>query len=93
MSFKATNIAATTATVADRIVASANMKVGAYTVANASAVWAGGFKLSLTHTEVGGGVDTLGTVAVVGKDLHGQAISETITPVADSVVLGTKVFK
>ncbi len=92
--YKSTNIAATTATVANRIVAVANMKVGTYTIANGGvAVWAGGFKLTLTHAEVGGGVDTLGTVAFVGKDLHGNALTETLTPVADSVVTGTKVFK
>ena len=90
--FKSTNIAATTAAVADRIVASANMKVGTYTIANASAVWAGGFLVTVTHTEVGGGVDTLGTIAVVGKDLHGQAITDTITPLNGTVATGTKVF-
>lgn len=89
-----TNTAATTATVANRIVAVANMKVGTYTVANSGvAVWSGGFLLTLTHAEVGGGVDTLGTVVVAGTDLNGQAISETLTPVADSVVTGTKIFK
>ena len=39
MGFKSTNIAATTAAVANRLVASANMKVGDYTIANASPVW------------------------------------------------------
>ena len=92
--YKFTNIAATTATVANRIVAVANMKVGTYTIANGGVpVWAGGFLLTLTHAEVGGGVDTLGTVVVVGKDLHGNAITETLTPVADSVVTGAKVFR
>ena len=92
--FKSTNIAATTAAVADRLVASANMKVGTYTVANGGvAVWQGGFKVSITHTQVGGVTDTLGTVAFVGKDLHGNAISETVTPIESDAALGTKVFK
>lgn len=92
--YKSTNIAATTAAVANRLVASANMKVGTYTLANGGvAVWAGGFLCTVTHTEVGGGVDTLGTVVFVGKDLHGQAITDTITPIADSIATGTKVFK
>lgn len=90
---KATNIAATTAAVADRIVASANMKVGTYTVANASPVWAGGALITVTHAQVGGVTDTLGTIAVVGKDLHGNAISETITPLDGTVATGTKVFR
>ncbi|CAB4174368.1 hypothetical protein UFOVP1028_32 [uncultured Caudovirales phage] len=88
-----TNIAATTAAVTNRIVTSANMKVGAYTIANASPVWAGGALITVTHTEVGGGVDTLGTIVLVGKDLHGQAITETLTPVNGSTATSTKVFR
>ena len=91
--FKSTNIAATTAAVTNRIVASANMKVGAYTIANASPVWAGGAKITVTHSQVGGVTDTLGTIAVVGKDLHGNAISETITPLDGTVATGTKIFR
>ncbi len=91
--FGYTPIAATTAAVADRIVAVANMKVGTYTIANPSPVWAGGALLTLTHAEVGGGVDTLGTVVIVGRDLNGATITETLTPVADSVVTSTKVFR
>lgn len=91
--FKATNIAATTAAVANRIVASANMKVGAYTIANASPVWAGGALITVTHTEVGGGVDTLGTIVVVGTDLFGLPVTETITPLNGTVATGTKVFR
>lgn len=89
---KATNIAATTAAVTNRLVTSTNMKVGGYTVANASAVWQGGFLVTVTTT-AGDTADTQGTVAFVGKDLHGIAVSETLTPVAGSTVTGTKVFK
>lgn len=92
--YKSTNIAATTAAVTNRLVASANMKVGTYTLANGGvAVWQGGFLATVTHTEVGGGVDTLGTIVFVGKDLHGQAITDTITPLNGTVATGTKVFK
>lgn len=92
MGFKYTNIAATTAAVTNRIVESANMKVGAYTIANASPVWAGGALITCTATAVDT-ADTMGTLAVVGKDLHGNAISETLTPVAGSTVTGAKVFR
>ena len=91
--YKSTNIAATTAAVADRIVTSANMKVGAYTIANASPVWAGGALITVTHSQVGGVTDTLGTIVLVGKDLHGQALTETITPLDGTVATGTKVFR
>ncbi len=91
--FKSTNIAATTAAVTNRFVASANMKVGTYTVANASPVWAGGCLVTVTHTEVGGGVDTLGTIVVAGTDLFGNALSETITPLNGTVATGVKVFR
>jgi hypothetical protein len=90
---KATNIAATTAAVTNRFVASANMKVGTYTIANASPVWAGGCFVTVTHTEVGGGVDTLGTIVVVGKGLHGEAVTDTITPLNGTVATSTKVFR
>lgn len=88
-----TNTAASTAAVTNRFVASANMKVGTYTVANASPVWSGGCLVTVTHTEVGGGVDTLGTIVVAGTDLSGATITETITPLNGTVATGTKVFR
>jgi hypothetical protein len=88
-----TNTAATTAAVTNRIVASANMKVGAYTIANASPVWSGGALITVTHTEVGGGVDTLGTIDIVGTNLLGQTITETITPLNGTVATSTKIFR
>lgn len=93
MGLKYTNTAATTAAVANRFVTSTNMKVGAYTIANASPVWSGGCLVTITHTTVAAGTDTLGTVDIVGTNLLGQTITETITPVADSVATGTKVFR
>jgi hypothetical protein len=88
-----TNTAATTAAVANRFVASANMKVGAYTVANASPAWSGGCLVTVTHAQVGGVTDTLGTIVVVGTDLNGQAITETITPLDGTIATGTKIFR
>ena len=50
-------------------------------------------KLTLTHVTVAAGTDALGTVTVVGKNLANQTITEVITPVADSLVNGTKWFR
>jgi hypothetical protein len=86
------NLAATTAAVTNRIVTSTNMVVGTYTIANASPVWSGGALITLTHTTATG-ADTLGTVTLVGKDLAGQTITEVLTPVADSTVTSTKIFR
>lgn len=88
-----TNTAATTAAVANRFVTSTNMKVGAYTIANASPVWSGGCLVTVTHTQVGGVTDTLGTIVVVGTSLTGQALTETITPLESTVATGTKIFR
>lgn len=92
MGFTYTNTAASTAAVANRFVASTNMKVGAYTVANASPAWSGGCLVTCAATAVDT-ADTMGTLVVVGTDLNGQAISETLTPVAGSTVTGTKIFR
>lgn len=93
MGYGLTNTAATTAAVANRFVTTTNMKVGAYTVANPSPVWSGGCLVTVTHTEVGGGVDTLGTIEVVGTGLSGQAQTDTITPLNGTVATGTKIFR
>lgn len=93
MGFTYTNTAATTAAVANRFVTLANMKVGGYTVANASPVWSGGCLVTVTHATVAAGTDTLGTILITGTDLTGAAISETITPLADTVATGTKIFR
>ena len=89
-----TNISATTAAVANRLVTSTNMKVGAYTIVNSGvATWAGGFLVTLTHATVAAGTDVLGTVTIVGKSLAGQDQTEVFTPNADATVTGTKIFR
>jgi hypothetical protein len=90
---KATNTAATTAAVANRIVTIASMINSTYTIANASPVWSGGALITITHATVAAGTDTLGTITIVGKDLSGNALSEVITPLADTVATGTKIFR
>ena len=88
-----TGISATTAAVTNRFVTSTNMVVGTYTIANPSPVWQGGCFVTITHTTVAAGTDTLGTITIVGTDLNNQSISEVMTPVADSVATSTKVFR
>jgi hypothetical protein len=93
MGYTFTNTAATTAAVTNRYVTSTNMKVGAYTLANTTPVWAGAGLVTVTHTEVGGGVDTLGTIAIVGVDLAGQVRSESIVPVNGTTATGLIPFR
>lgn len=88
-----TSVSATTAAVTNRFVTSTNMVNSTYTIANASPVWAGGCFVTITHTTVAVGTDTLGTITIAGTDLFGQTISEVITPVADSTATGKKVFR
>ena len=93
MNYGYTNVAVATPAVTNRFVASTNMKVGTYTIANASPAMAGAVNVTVTHTQVGGVTDTLGTVVVVGTDINGQAITETITPLDGTVATGTKFFR
>ena len=86
------NTAATTAAVTNRFVASTNMVVGTYTIANASPVWGGGCLVTITHTAAGA-ADTLGTITIVGTGITGEAISETITPLSGTVATSTKIFR
>ena len=92
MGYSKTNISSSTAAVTNRFVTSVNMKVGAYTLANTTASHGAGFTLTATITPVTGN-DTAGTLVVVGKNLAGQAVTETITLTAGSGGTGTQVFK
>lgn len=92
MGLKPSNTAATTAAVTNRFVASTDMSLTTYTIANASPVWAGGCLVTVTHTTVAG-ADTLGTITIVGTNLGGATQTETITPLAGTVATGTKVFR
>lgn len=74
---------------AARAVTSANMKVGTYTIANQPDVPR---NLTVTHTAVST-ADTLGTIAIVGTDYAGNALTETLTPSNGTVVAGTKAFR
>ena len=76
----------------DRIVTVTNMIVGAYTVAQASAAGGVALNVTVTHADAGA-TDTLGTIDIVGTDICDQALTETITPVANSTVQGLRAFK
>jgi hypothetical protein len=74
----------------DWYVASVDMKVGAYTLAH-TAPDVGARNVTVTQTAVNT-EDTNGTIVVVGTDLAGNVISETLTPNAGETVAGTKAF-
>ena len=74
----------------DWYVVSADMKVGAYTLAK-TAPDVGARNVTVTQTAVDA-EDTNGTIVVVGKDLAGNTITETLTPDAGKTVAGTKAF-
>lgn len=76
---------------ANRFVTSTNMIVGAYSLAASTMPTAGARKVTVTHTAVTGN-DTLGTIAVVGTDVAGRTITDTITPTAGGTATGTKNF-
>src|SRR4051812_30140059 len=91
--FTFSHLAAATTAVTNQFVTSANMKVGTYTLANAGAMpTAGARRVTVTHTQVGGVTDTLGTVTVTGTDLTGATISEAIVPLSGTVATGTLYF-
>ena len=73
--------------ITNRIVTSANMQVGAYTVAAQPLIEG---KITVTVTAVGA-ADTMGTIVITGIS-NGIPISETVTPIADSTVTTTNKF-
>jgi hypothetical protein len=77
--------------IADRFVASTNMKVGAYTLATGSMPSPGVGRITVTHTTATG-ADTLGTIDVVGVSASGLAIAESIVPLAGSTAVGLLYF-
>jgi len=73
----------------DRIVTSTDMKVGAYAIAAQPDV-----PRNITVTQTAGDTeDTNGTIVIVGTDIAGNAITETLTPNAGETVAGAKAFK
>jgi hypothetical protein len=78
-----------TGAAADRIVTSANMKVGSYTVAAQPYCPS----LITVATTAVGTADTQGTITITGTDIFGITRTDTIIPVAGSTVTGTIYFK
>jgi hypothetical protein len=79
---------------ANRIVTSVAMKVGAYTIANASSADGLPRNVTCTRAVVATGADTPGTILVTGTDVDGRVISESLIPGADTILVsGTKAFK
>lgn len=76
----------------DRFVTVTDMKVGGYTVANASPPDALCRNITVSVTSVVD-ADTMGTITVTGTDYNSEVISEIITPVVDNTVVGIKAFK
>lgn len=75
--------------ISNRIVASTDMKVGAYTIAAQPYVPS---KITLKHTATDT-VDTLGTVVISGDDADDRTISETLTPVSGATVTSVNTYK
>lgn len=75
----------------DWFVASANMKVGAYVLAH-TAPDCGARNVTVTQTITNATEDTNGTIVVVGTDLAGNTITETLTPNGGATVAGAKAF-
>ncbi len=88
--FARTRLTAAPAASANGYVVSTAMKVGAYTLA-ATAPTFGARHVTLVRTFVSTG-DTPGTVIIVGTDLSGQAISETMIPGASGVTVTSTAF-
>lgn len=74
----------------DWFVTSVDMKVGAYTLAH-TAPDVGARNVTVTQTAVDA-EDTNGTIVIVGTDLAGNAITETLTPNDGATVAGAKCF-
>jgi hypothetical protein len=91
MGYPRSHLAAANAASVDRFLNSVTMKVGAYTLDETTIPTEGARHIEITHT-TDTTTDTLGTVTCVGTNLAGETITEVITPVADSLVAGTKWF-
>lgn len=83
--------AATGAADDNRFVTTANMKVGAYTLAATTMPSPGARRITVDATAVGT-ADTMGTLVVVGTDLDGNVLTETLVPDTGGTVTGSEWF-
>jgi hypothetical protein len=77
----------------DRFVVSVDMKVGDYTVAVGTMPEAAIARKLLITVTADTGNDTMGTLNIVGTDIAGAALTETIAPVAAGSVETLNAFK
>jgi hypothetical protein len=90
MAYSYTNISAAPVGDANGYLASTDMKVGAYTlIANVPTFGARHVTCTRTITDT---ADTAGTLVLVGKDLSGQTITETLTVGANSIVVSSSKY-
>lgn len=87
MAYSRTHLTAATSAVTNQFVTSTNMIVGAYALANAGAMPSAGARHVTLVRTVAGNADTPGTIVVVGKDLNGDTITETLIPGATGVTV------
>ncbi|HOG46301.1 MAG TPA: hypothetical protein PLJ35_15750 [Anaerolineae bacterium] len=79
----------------DRFVVAVDMKVGAYALAETTMPEAAvARKLLIAVTQdAPGGNDTMGTLTIVGTDIAGQPLTETIAPAANTTKTTLNAFK
>jgi hypothetical protein len=77
----------------DRFVVSVDMKVGAYTLAQTTMPEAAIARKLLITVTTDTGADTMGTLDIVGTDIAGNPLTETIAPVSASAVETLNAFK
>jgi hypothetical protein len=83
-----TNLSAANAADADRFLLSVDMKVGAYVLDQTTIGTQGARHVTVTRTVVEA-ADTPGTIVLVGRDLSGQTISETVAVGGDGIAVPT----
>jgi hypothetical protein len=77
----------------DRFVVSVDMKVGAYALAATTMPEAATARKLLITVTADTGNDTMGTLAIVGTNINGAALSETIAPTAAGTATTLNAFK
>lgn len=70
-----------------------NMANGAYTLVATDPGDGLAHPITITHAIVAVGTDTLGSVALVGTDINGLPISESLVPLAGTVATSVKRYK
>jgi hypothetical protein len=92
----AANLGAPALASTNRIVTSVNMKVGAYTIANAASSDSLARNVIATVSKAVEN-DTMGTLVIVGTDINGTSITETLTlnngDTSAGLTVGTRAFK